>query len=126
MLQSLTAWATRLKRDVVTLMFASRDPATPLLGKFLALATVAYALSPVDLIPDFIPVLGYLDDLVIVPFGVWLCLRLIPKAVIEDNRGKAEVWLAGNPVKPRSMLGLATILAIWALCAWLLWRWVAR
>jgi uncharacterized membrane protein YkvA (DUF1232 family) len=107
-------------------MFASRDPATPLLAKLIALATVAYALSPVDLIPDFIPVLGYLDDLVVVPFGVWLCLRLIPKAVIEDNRGKAEVWLAGNPVKPRSMLGLATILAIWTLCAWLLWRWVAR
>jgi uncharacterized membrane protein YkvA (DUF1232 family) len=126
MLQSLTAWATRLKRDVVTLMFASHDPATPLLAKFLALATVAYALSPVDLIPDFIPVLGYLDDLVVVPLGVWLCLRLIPKAVIEDNRGKAAVWLAGKPVKQSSMVGLATILAIWALCAWLLWRWLAR
>ncbi|MFM0351381.1 YkvA family protein [Paraburkholderia sp. RL17-347-BIC-D] len=126
MLQSVTAWAARLKRDVVTLMFASRDRATPLLAKFLALATVAYALSPVDLIPDFIPVLGYLDDLVVVPLGVWLCLRLIPKAVLEDNRGKAEVWLAGKPVKPRSMLGLATILSIWALCAWLLWRWLVR
>ena len=126
MLQSLTAWATRLKRDLVMLMFASRDPATPLLAKFLALATVAYAFSPVDLIPDFIPVLGYLDDLVVVPLGVWLCLRLIPKAVIEDNRGKAEGWLADNPVKPRSMVGLATILAIWALGAWLLWRWLAR
>jgi uncharacterized membrane protein YkvA (DUF1232 family) len=107
-------------------MFASRDPAMPLLAKFLALATVAYALSPVDLIPDFIPVLGYLDDLVIVPLGVWLCLCLIPNAVIEDNRGKAEVWLAANPVKPRSILGLATILSIWALCVWLLWRWLAR
>jgi uncharacterized membrane protein YkvA (DUF1232 family) len=107
-------------------MFASRDPATPLLAKLLALATVAYALSPVDLIPDFIPVLGYLDDLFVVPIGVWFCLRLIPKEVIEVNRRKAEVWLAGNPVKPRSILGLATILSIWVLCAWLLWRWLAR
>ncbi|MDR5755101.1 MULTISPECIES: YkvA family protein [unclassified Caballeronia] len=126
MLQPLKAWATRLKRDVVTLMFAGRDPVTPLVAKFLAFATVAYALSPMDLISDFIPVLGYLDDLVVVPLGVWLCLRLIPKAVIEANRGRAEVWLASKPVKPRSMLGLAAILTIWAFCAWLLWRWLAR
>jgi uncharacterized membrane protein YkvA (DUF1232 family) len=126
MLQSLSVWATRLKRDVVTLMFASRDPATPLLAKVLALATVAYALSPVDLIPDFIPVLGYLDDLLVVPIGVWLCLRLIPDAVIEENRGKAEIWLAAKPVKPTSLLGLAAIVAIWVLCAGLLWRWLAR
>ncbi|MBN3760677.1 YkvA family protein [Burkholderia sp. Ac-20365] len=126
MRQSLMAWATRLKRDIVTLMFASRDPATPLLAKLLAVATVAYALSPVDLIPDFIPVLGYLDDLVLVPLGIWLCLILIPKAVIDANRARAEAWLAGDRVKPKSMLGLVAILAVWALCAWLLWRWLAR
>lgn len=125
-MKSLQAWARRLKRDVVTLMFAGRDPATPLLPKVLALLTVAYALSPIDLIPDFIPVLGYLDDLIIVPAGIWLCLRLIPTSVIETNRAKAEAWLAGDPAKPRSMLGLLAVLAIWALCAWWLWRWLAH
>jgi uncharacterized membrane protein YkvA (DUF1232 family) len=126
MLESLKAWAKRLKRDVVTLMFASRDVGTPILPKLLALATVAYALSPVDLIPDFIPIIGYLDDLIVVPLGIWLCLWLIPPPVIAANRAKAEVWLAGNPAKPRSMIGLAAILVIWLVCAWLLWRWFAR
>ncbi|WP_423227070.1 YkvA family protein [Paraburkholderia hospita] len=79
---------------------------------------------PVDLIPDFIPVPGYLDDLVLVPLGIWLCRILIPKAV-EVNRARAEVWLAGDPAKHKSMLGLAAILAAWAPWAWLLWRWLA-
>ncbi len=125
MLQSLKIWAKALKRDVVTLMFASRDPATPLLPKVLALITVAYALSPIDLIPDFIPVIGYLDDLIIVPAGIWLCLRLIPQSVLVQNRAKADAWMASNPVKPRSMIGLAVVLSIWLLCAWLLWQWMA-
>ncbi|SEI14626.1 Protein of unknown function [Paraburkholderia hospita] len=125
MLESLKAWAKRLKRNVITLMFAGRDPATPILPKLLALATVAYALSPIDLIPDFIPVIGYLDDLIIVPLGIWLCLRLIPQPVIANNRTKAESWLAGNPTKPRSMVGLAVVLGIWLCCGWLLWRWFA-
>jgi uncharacterized membrane protein YkvA (DUF1232 family) len=93
MFESLKMWAKRLKRDVVTLMFASRDPETPVLPKLLALATVAYALSPIDLIPDFIPVIGYLDDLIIVPLGIWLCLRLIPLPVIVNNREKAVFGL---------------------------------
>lgn len=125
MLDSLKVWAKRLKRDVITLMFASRDPATPILPKLLAIATVAYALSPIDLIPDFIPVLGYLDDLIIVPIGIWLCLRFTPQSVIVNSRAKAEAWLANNPVKPRSMVGLAVILSIWLGCAWLFWRWFA-
>jgi uncharacterized membrane protein YkvA (DUF1232 family) len=112
MLESLKAWAKRLKRDVVTLMFASRDSATHISPKLLALATVAYALSPVDLIPDFIPVVGYLDDLIIVPLGIWLCLRLIPPPVIANKRASAEVCLAGNRAKPRNMIGLTIILVI--------------
>jgi uncharacterized membrane protein YkvA (DUF1232 family) len=123
MLESLRAWAKRLKRDVITLLFASHDPATPILAKILAMVTVSYALSPLDLIPDFIPVIGYLDDLIVVPLGIWLCLRMIPRAVIADNRAKAESWLASSPAKPRSMAGLAVILGIWLCCAWLLWRW---
>ena len=125
MLKSLKEWARRLKCDVITLMFASRDPATPLLPKLLAIATVAYALSPIDLIPDFIPVIGYLDDVIIVPVGIWLCLRLIPPSVIDNNRAKAAAWLARHPDKPRSMIGLAVILGLWTCGAWLVWRWLA-
>jgi len=125
MLKSLKAWARRLKCDVITLMFASRDPATPLLPKLLAMATVAYALSPIDLIPDFIPIIGYLDDLIIVPVGIWLCLRLIPRSVLVNNRAKAVAWMASNPVKPRSVVGLAVIVAIWSGAAWFFWRWFA-
>ena len=125
MLKSLKAWAKRLKRDVITLMFASRDPATPLWPKLLAMATVAYALSPIDLIPDFIPVIGYLDDVIIVPVGIWLCLRLIPRSVIVNNRAKAVAWMASNPIKPRSMVGLAVVLGIWSCGAWFFWRWLA-
>ena len=124
MLDSLKAWATRLKNDVVTLMFASRDPETPLLPKLLAMVIVAYALSPIDIIPDFVPVIGYLDDLIIVPIGVWICLRLIPSPLIADNRKKAEIWLSSKPAKVHSAAALVVIIAIWLSCAWLLWRWV--
>lgn len=126
MFSALRAWARRMKRDVVTLMFASRDPATPMLPKVLAIVTVAYALSPIDLIPDFIPVLGYLDDVIIVPLGIWLCVHLIPQAVLDENRKKAESWLASSSAKPKSIAGLMVILAIWALCAWFVWRWFAH
>ena len=79
-------WARRLKRDVVALWLAARDPRVPLPAKLLAGAVAAYALSPIDLIHDFIPVIGYLDDLLIVPAGIWLALRLIPAEVIAALR----------------------------------------
>ena len=76
--QTARDWARRIKRDSVTLWFAYRDPATPFLVKALCIFIVAYALSPIDLIPDFIPVLGYLDDVVLLPGLIWLAVRLVP------------------------------------------------
>ena len=87
---TVRAWARRLKRDVVALWIAARDPRTPLAAKLVAGAVAAYALSPIDLIPDFIPILGYLDDLIIVPAGIWLALRLIPASLMMEFRSQAE------------------------------------
>ena len=97
MLERIKRWAAELKAQVVTLWFCSRDARTPLAAKILAALVVAYALSPIDLIPDFIPVLGYLDDLVLVPAGVFLAIRLIPAEVLADARGKADARLEGRP-----------------------------
>lgn len=117
MIERLRAWAKALKRDVLALWLAARDPRVPLLAKLLAGLVAAYALSPVDLIPDFIPVLGYLDDLLIVPAGIWLVVRLIPADVLDDLRSKAE-----DQARPTSRLGLALVLAIWLAVLAAVWR----
>ena len=118
MLQWLRVAAKRLKRDVLTLYCAARDLRTPLLARGLALLVVGYALSPIDLIPDFIPVLGMLDDVILVPIGIWLVIKLIPLEVLED----ARVSAARLEVKPVSYFGLAMILTLWLLAAWWLLR----
>ncbi|MBA3834688.1 MAG: DUF1232 domain-containing protein [Sphingomonas sp.] len=119
-LQRLKNWAARLKRDVIALWFAARDPRVPWYAKAVAAAVAAYALSPIDLIPDFIPVLGYLDDLLIVPLGIWAAIRLVPEAVMIDLRAKAL-----ERSRPTSTAGLVGILLIWisaaSLTLWLLW-----
>ena len=123
-LSSLRRWAEDLKKHTLVAYFAARDPRTPWLARWLALLVAAYALSPVDLIPDFIPVLGYLDDLVIVPLGLALVLRLIPEQVKRSARERAAA-LAGRPVS-RGMA--AVIVAIWVVVAGALglwaWQWV--
>jgi uncharacterized membrane protein YkvA (DUF1232 family) len=105
----LKLWARGIKRDVVTVYFAARDPQAPLLARILAGLVAAYALSPIDLIPDFIPVLGYLDDLLIVPLGLLLVVRLMPEEVMMNARAKADTMLA----KPRSWLAAVCFVAIW-------------
>lgn len=105
-------WARALKRDVVALWLAARDPRVPWHAKAVASAVAAYALSPIDLIPDFIPVLGYLDDLIIVPLGIMLAVRLIPPAVMAELREEASRRAA----RPTSYAGLLAILAIWVCC----------
>jgi uncharacterized membrane protein YkvA (DUF1232 family) len=123
----LREWARRLKGDVVTLWFCTRHPRTPFMAKALAMALVVYAFSPIDLIPDFIPVLGYLDDLIILPIGVWLVLKLVPDDVMAECRAEGARWLAEKRPRPRSRIGAALILTLWlaALTAlsWLGWRW---
>jgi uncharacterized membrane protein YkvA (DUF1232 family) len=85
-------------------------------------AVVAYALSPIDLIPDFIPVLGYLDDLILVPLGIALAVRMVPRDVLEECRARAREELAGH--RPRSRGGLVAVVAIWLVCAVLV-TWLA-
>src|ERR671917_970605 len=82
-------WAHRVKRDVVALHLAARDPRVPWHAKAVAVCVAAYALSPIDLIPDFVPVLGYLDDLIIVPLGVILAIRLVPPPLMDEFRAQA-------------------------------------
>ena len=122
MLTRLREWAGTITRDVHALYLAARDPRVPWYAKLLAGAVAAYALSPIDLIPDFIPVLGYLDDLVIVPLGILAVVALIPPAVMAEHRAAAVAVRE----QPRSMSGAIAIIAIWtALCvlfSWLAYR----
>ncbi|WP_343345616.1 YkvA family protein [Sphingomicrobium sp. XHP0239] len=111
-------WARRFKADALLVWLAARDPAVPKGAKLLAFLTAAYAFSPVDLIPDFIPVLGLLDDLVIVPLGVWLTLRRIPEGQVSRLRREA----AALAEKPVSWIGLAAVVACWILIALWVWR----
>ena len=110
----LKNWARRLKRDVVALWLAARDPRTPVGAKLLAGAVAAYALSPIDLIPDFIPVLGYLDDLIIVPAGIWLALKMIPAELMDELRAEAE--RCGT--RPTSRAAMFVILLVWIALAY--------
>lgn len=117
-LSSLKTWARRVKLDVVALWIAAQDRRVPWLAKIVAGAVAAYALSPIDLIPDFIPVLGYLDDLIIVPLGILLAIRLIPDDLLREFREEAQ----RREGRPKSYVGLAAIVTLWIVCAaWLIW-----
>jgi uncharacterized membrane protein YkvA (DUF1232 family) len=120
MLAALRQWASTVRRDVVALWLAARDPRVPWCAKAVAGAVAAYALSPIDLIPDFIPVLGYLDDLIIVPLGIMLAVKLVPPALIAEFRAEAH-----RRQRPTSRAGLVFIVLVWiaaaAFFAWLFW-----
>jgi uncharacterized membrane protein YkvA (DUF1232 family) len=107
------AWARELRAQLATLWFARSHPDTPLAVKIIAALVLAYALSPIDLIPDFIPVLGYVDDLLVLPVGIYLTLRLIPPHVAKESREKADAWIAAGNAKPRSYVGAAVIVLLW-------------
>ena len=109
LLARLKQWARVLRRDTHAIYLAARDPRVPWYAKALALAIAAYALSPIDLIPDFIPVLGYLDDLIIVPLGIALVVRLIPSDVMAHHRELA----AAAEDRPISLIGAGVIVAVW-------------
>ncbi len=106
--RGLKRWAANVKRDVIALWLAARDPRVSVGAKLIAGAVAAYALSPIDLIPDFIPVLGLLDDLVLVPAGIGLAVWLIPSPVLEDLRRRAEAL-----DRPTSRAGMIVVLALW-------------
>jgi uncharacterized membrane protein YkvA (DUF1232 family) len=105
----LRRWAKGIKRDVHALYFAARDPRTPWFAKMLALIVAAYAVSPIDLIPDFIPIIGYLDDVILVPMGILLVVRMIPPDVMAEHRQAAEA--ASD--RPTSQGAAIAIVVIW-------------
>jgi uncharacterized membrane protein YkvA (DUF1232 family) len=115
----LKRWAREITRDVYAVYLARRDPRVPWYAKALAICVAAYAFSPIDLIPDFIPILGYVDDLLLLPLGVLLVVRLIPGEVMAEYRARA----AGLMERPASRAGAVAIIALWigaaALCGWI-------
>ncbi len=126
-MSALDAWKSRarqLKAETYAVYLACRDPRVPWYARVLAGAVVAYAFSPIDLIPDPIPVLGYLDDLVLVPAGIALVLRLIPTAVMADCRAEAQARLSEG--RPTNWAAAGVIVAIWLLVAGLLITWALR
>jgi uncharacterized membrane protein YkvA (DUF1232 family) len=120
LLEKPKAWARAIRRDVVAVWIAARDPRVPWYAKALALAVAAYALSPIDLIPDFIPVLGYLDDLIIVPLGILLVIKLVPAELMAEFRAEA----ARREGAPRSTVAAVVIVLIWIAAAGLLLWWL--
>ncbi len=122
---ALKKWAGRLKRDGLTLWFAGKHAQTPWHAKALGLFVVAYALSPIDLIPDFIPILGYLDDLLLLPGLIWLTIRLLPPQVLAECRQLADAWIQEQGARPSSTIGAILIVLLWtgagvAVLIWLL------
>lgn len=110
--------AKQLKTDIPTIFLALKDKDTPIIAKIFAGITIVYALSPIDLVPDFIPILGYLDDVILLPAFVALTIRLIPEEVMERNRKKSEgLWENGKPKK--WYYAVPTVL-IWILLIWLI------
>ncbi|RCW84319.1 YkvA family protein [Phyllobacterium bourgognense] len=120
MIASLKQWARTIKRDVVALWLAARDPRVPWYAKAVAGAVAAYALSPIDLIPDFIPIIGYLDDLIIVPLGIMLAVKLVPDDLMQELRDEAT-----RRARPASKEGLIFVVLVWTLAAiallWVFW-----
>ena len=118
-------WASGIVRDVLALWLAARDPRVPWIAKAVAAVVAAYALSPIDLIPDFIPVIGYLDDLVLVPLGILLAVRLVPPELMAEFRAAAA-----ERARPVSRAGAMIIVAIWIACiaiiSWIAWPKLAQ
>lgn len=112
-LSNFKRWVSTIKRDVHAVWLAARDTRTPWFAKALALVIAAYAVSPIDLIPDFIPVIGYVDDLILVPLGILVTVRLIPSEVIEEHRRTA----AKASERPVSYMAAGMIILIWIGCA---------
>lgn len=122
LLAELKQRARRLKVEILTLYLAARHPGTPWHAKLLVTGIVAYALSPIDLIPDFIPILGYVDDLILIPLAVTLAVRLIPASVLAECRVRAKAVVQNE--RPVSWVAGAVIVAIWLVLAALCGAWV--
>ena len=117
MFDRIKGWARTLKREIIVLWLAARDPRVPFAAKLLAGLVAGYALSPIDLIPDFIPVLGLLDDLILLPAGIWVVLRMIPADVLADLRAKASEREFPAPARAVAVAIVATWVAAFVLLA---------
>lgn len=115
MLERLKKWARRLKTEIYALYLACRDPRVSWYTRVLAICVVGYAFSPIDLIPDPIPIIGYLDDMIILPIGIWLVLKLIPKEVMTECREAALIEMAKD--RPTNWVAAGIIIGIWILLA---------
>lgn len=122
----LKSWARQIKRDSVTLWFAGKNPATPWYAKALGIFVVAYALSPIDFIPDFIPVLGYVDDVLLLPGLIWLAIKLLPPEVLASSRRQADDWMVARGSKPSSKVGAVLIVVVWIGIGAALWIWLVQ
>jgi uncharacterized membrane protein YkvA (DUF1232 family) len=122
MWEQLKRWARELENEGIALWFCCRHPGMPWLPRIFALLVVGYFLSPIDLIPDFIPVIGYLDDLILVPIGIYLTLKLVPQHVIEECRVKARDWTAARRPQPKSIIAAVVIMVLWMLFFGMLWN----
>lgn len=111
MINKIKAWAKKLKQNISTLYIAYKHKATPWYAKLMAVITVSYALSPIDLIPDFIPVLGFLDDAILLPVLIWLSLKLIPKSVIEECKEKSKESFENE--RPKNYFVAGAIILLW-------------
>ena len=117
LLDRLRGWARKLKQQTMVLWFCFQHPQTPWLPKWISVFVVAYALSPIDLIPDFIPVLGYLDDVIILPLGIVLAIRLMPAQVLEDCRIKASEWEKNHRKRPVNGFAAVIVVVVWLVAA---------
>ena len=119
-------WVVRVSRELDALWVAARDPRVPWYAKALAIAVAGYALSPIDLIPDFIPIIGYLDELILLPLGIWLVVSLIPHEVMVEYRARADE--AGQ--RPTSRAGMVAIILLWIagalMLGWVGYAWWSR
>lgn len=120
--QRLKEWARKLKGDVIALYFALKHPATPLYAKVAAAIVVGYALSPIDLVPDFVPVLGYLDEVILLPLGIALAIKLIPVDVLTACREKART----DPpaMKPKIWIAAYVIVFLWLAVIYAVYAWL--
>jgi uncharacterized membrane protein YkvA (DUF1232 family) len=119
---TLKRWARGLENEGMTLWFCCRHPDMPWLLKLFALLVVGYFLSPIDLIPDFIPILGYLDELILLPIGIYIILKLTPAPVLAECRAKAAAWVAEHRPTPKSIVAAVVIMLLWMLFIGILWH----
>lgn len=113
--------AHRIRVEAHAVWLAVRDPRTPLPARLFGLIIAAYALSPIDLIPDFIPVLGLVDDALLIPAGIWVFRRMVPRPLFDEYHAQAEAATK----RPASLWGIWIILGLWAVIAWIAWSMVA-